>query len=697
MRSVMPSDRKAPSLLKRVTFAIVAIILLVLSFHAVYVYLTGRAAIVEAMSQDVNESLARLSENIAPFMEAYSINEYEKLVATETALKDHFAVVVRDYKMGEIIGEPHYVSGHILTESGDYVAYQGKNPSLNERLDQAFYSDTAPITGSDGEVLGQVSVYASDAPLVSKLRDVLVEELVTIIVLALTLSLLLIAVLRRYFLRSIKHIDAAMKHCDQDGIPLQPLPDQPYREVRVLSRTINAMLESIKESKARRKIEQLRLENAIAGTRTGAWEWNISTGEAVFNERWAEIVGYSLEELEPVSIDTWMKLTHPDDLERSMDLLNKHFRGELPVYEFETRMRHKSGHWVWVLDRGSVMSWNADGQPLMMYGTHQDITRQKEVQDKLSLAAGVFKYAREGIILTSAEGLILDVNSAFHSLTGYARREVVHRDYRFLTSDRHTEEFHNMVLASLLEEGVWVGEYWMRCQDGAAFPTLMTIAAVRNDAGDVQHYVTLIADISSLKKNEDKLREIAHYDSLTGLPNRMLLMERLRQAVAMARRRREVLAVVFLDLDGFKEINDTYGHSAGDELLTILADRMKETLRECDTVARLGGDEFVVLLPDLSGKQDCDPVLIRLLEALSAPACLGESSVQVSASIGVSFYPQSPDVDADILIRQADMAMYQAKHRGKNQYRFFSSASFEEFASQQVHPSSGQHSGKLSG
>lgn len=697
MGVLVVDNRKVPSLLRRIALSMTAVILLVFSFHAVYVYSTQRAAIIDSMKQDIGESLERLSKNIAPFMEAYSINEYEKLVATEIALKEHFAVVVRDYEMGEILGAPGYVSGQIRSDSGGYVPYQPDNSVLNERLNESFLSDTAPITSSDGKVLGQVSVYASDTPLFNKLRDVLVEELVTIFVLATALSVLLITVLRRYFLRSIKHIDAAIKNCDQDGIPLNPLPDAPYQEVRVLSSTINTMLESIKESKARRAIERIRLQNAITGTRTGTWEWNVSTGETAFNERWAEIVGYALEELEPVSIETWMKFVHPDDLNRSGERLNKHFRGELAYYECEARMRHRDGHWVWVLDRGSVMSWTTDGQPLMMYGTHQDITRQKEAQDKLSLAAGVFEYAREGIILTSATGVILDVNAAFRSLTGYDRSEVVHQDYSFLSSDRHSEDFYNLVLTSLREEGVWVGECWMPCKGGSAFPSLMTIAAVRNDAGEVQHYVTLIADISSLKENEEQLRQIAHYDSLTGLPNRMLLTERLRQAVAMVRRRGDVLAVVFLDLDGFKEINDTYGHAAGDELLRVLADRMRETLRECDTVARLGGDEFVVLLPDLSGKHDCDPVLARLLSELSAPVRLAGDRVRVSASIGVSLYPQNPDVDADILIRQADMAMYQAKQRGKNQCRFFSGVSLEEFADRQMQSSSGQDSCKLSG
>jgi len=673
MAGMTPDDHKSPSLLAKTVAAMTAVILLVFSFHAVYVYSSQRTEIMEGMNRDIRESLERLSKNIAPFMAAYSINEYEKLVATEIALKEHFAVVVEDTAMGEIIGEPYYVSGQIRGSNGNYIPYRKDNPLLNERLDQAFLSGTTTITGPDGEERGRVSVYVSDVPLVRKLHRVIVEEVFTVLLLTATLSLLLALVLRRYFFGPLQRISASMKNCDEDGIPLAPLPNPRYREVRVLSRTINAMLESIKTAKEHRKIERRRLENAITGTRTGTWEWNVSTGDTVFNERWAEIVGYTLEELAPISIDTWAGLAHPDDLKRSGELLDKHFRGELPYYECEARMRHKQGHWVWVLDRGCVMTRTEDGQPLMMYGTQQDITDRKEAENKLSMAAGVFKYAREGIIITSAGGKILDVNAAFTRLTGYAHRDVVHQDYSILYSDRHSEPFITSMLKSLDEEGVWSGEYWMPCRNGSAFPSLLTIAAVRNSAAEVEYYVTLVADISSLKQNEDELRLIAHYDNLTGLPNRILLLERLRHAMSVARRRNELLAVVFLDLDGFKEINDTYGHAAGDELLTILAERMNDALRECDTVARLGGDEFVVLLPDLSGKGDCTPVLERLLATLSAPARLGENWAHVSASLGVALYPEQPTVKADTLLRQADLAMYQAKQHGKNQYRFFSS------------------------
>ncbi len=667
-----PRGPGAPSLLVRITIAMIAVILVVFAFHALYVYSTQRAEIIDAMHREVNESLARLSSNIAPFIEAYAVNEYDQLVATETALTRHFAVVVEDYEMAEITGT-HYFSGRIRDEQGGYVPYQEKDPALNERLRQAFYSDTRPIVASDGEVLGQVSVYASDEGLVRKLDQVLLEELLTILILGLALAISLVVVLRRYLLHSINRIDRAIRNRGTDGIPRQPMPEIRYREIAILSDTINTMLDAIRESKERRKIERLRLENAITGTRAGTWEWNVQSGETVFNERWANIIGYSLSELEPVSIETWSKFVHQDDLQRSADLLEQHFRGELPYYECEARMLHKAGHWVWVLDRGRVASWTDDGKPLMMYGTHQDITPRKDAEHRLSMAAGVFRYAREGIVLTGADGIIMDVNAAFTTLTGHSLSEVVGLCYTSLTSGRESERFWKSVSQALQCDGVWSGEWRVPRRDGTAFPALMTIAAVRGESGVVTHFVTLLADISHLKQNEDKLRQIAHYDGLTGLPNRLLLTDRLRQAIALAHRRKEFLGVVFLDLDGFKLINDTLGHAAGDELLVVLAERMKAVLRECDTVARLGGDEFVALLPGLvRGREDAVPVLDRLLAALSEQVQLGQERVQVSASMGVALYPQEPDVDADILLRQADMAMYQAKQQGKNHYRFFS-------------------------
>jgi diguanylate cyclase (GGDEF)-like protein len=200
---------------------------------------------------------------------------------------------------------------------------------------------------------------------------------------------------------------------------------------------------------------------------------------------------------------------------------------------------------------------------------------------------------------------------------------------------------------------------------------MLTITAVRDAQDKTEHYVALFSDITALKAHEEELHHIAHYDALTNLPNRVLLADRLRQGMAQEQRRGKKLAVVFLDLDGFKAVNDTHGHKAGDQLLITLTSRMKENLREGDTLARIGGDEFVAVLGDLEDIKDSVPMLTRLLSAASQPLMIGDAVLNVSASLGVTCYPQAQDVEADQLLRQADQAMYQAKLAGKNRYSFF--------------------------
>jgi diguanylate cyclase (GGDEF)-like protein len=225
----------------------------------------------------------------------------------------------------------------------------------------------------------------------------------------------------------------------------------------------------------------------------------------------------------------------------------------------------------------------------------------------------------------------------------------------------------------LLATGHWFGEIWNRRKNGEVYAEMKTISAVRDAQGNTQQYVALFSDITPIKEHEKQLEQIAHYDVLTTLPNRVLLADRLHQAMAQALRYRQILAVAYLDLDGFKAVNDTYGHETGDQLLIALARRMKETLRESDTLARLGGDEFVAVLMDIGDVSASVPMLTRLLEAAAEPVSLDGRLLQVSASLGVTFFPQTDEVDADQLLRQADQSMYQAKLAGKNRYHVFDS------------------------
>ncbi|MBK9441954.1 MAG: EAL domain-containing protein [Comamonadaceae bacterium] len=312
-----------------------------------------------------------------------------------------------------------------------------------------------------------------------------------------------------------------------------------------------------------------------------------------------------------------------------------------------------------------------NGTVIGTVGSARDITLRKQEQEQLLLSASVFSHAREGIMITAADGTIIEVNAAFSHITGYARDEVLGQNSRLLKSDRQDNDFYAALWRSLHEKGHWYGEIWNRRKNGDVYPEMQTISAVRDASGAVLQYVALFSDITALKEHERQLEHIAHYDVLTTLPNRVLFADRLHQAMVQAQRRGQLLAVAYLDLDGFKAINDRHGHDAGDQLLVTLSAHMKESLREGDTLARLGGDEFVAVLIDLADVAASTLMLGRLLDAAALPVQRGDYTLQVSASIGVTYYPQATEVDADQLLRQSDQAMYKAKLAGKNRYHIF--------------------------
>ena len=329
---------------------------------------------------------------------------------------------------------------------------------------------------------------------------------------------------------------------------------------------------------------------------------------------------------------------------------------------------------VLYLKANAVVMRDAEGTATRMLGINADITGGKLAEAKLQLAASVFGHAREGIVITDAQGTILDVNDAFTRITGYGREDAIGQNPRILSSGRQNKAFYEAMWNSLIEQGHWSGEIWNRRKNGEVYAELLTISAVRDEQGKTQQYVALFSDITSIKEHQRQLEHIAHFDALTNLPNRLLLADRLQQAMAQAQRRGQQLAVAYLDLDGFKNVNDHHGHDVGDKLLIHLASAMKDTLREGDTLARLGGDEFVAVLIDLDGIESCVPMLTRLLKAAASPVQIGDAVLTGSASIGVTFYPQTNDMEADQLLRQADQAMYQAKLAGKNRYHVFDSA-----------------------
>jgi diguanylate cyclase (GGDEF)-like protein/PAS domain S-box-containing protein len=345
----------------------------------------------------------------------------------------------------------------------------------------------------------------------------------------------------------------------------------------------------------------------------------------------------------------------------------------IPKLSYDEQQTTPSGQTLWIRT-SKVPLRDRDNAVFGLLGIYEDITERKQAEDKVQLAASVFTHALEGIMITAADGTIIDVNDAFSRITSYSRDHVLGRNPRLLKSGRQDPAFYAAMWSSLTEHGQWSGEIWNRRHNGEVFAVMETISAVRDAQGHTQLYVALCSDITLVKKQERALQQLAHYDALTGLPNRVLLAARLRQGMAQAQRYGRLLAVAFLDLDGFKTVNDRYGHAAGDQLLIATAAGMQQVLRESDTLARIGGDEFVAVLHDLTDTHASVPLLARLLGAAARAVPVGGQVLQVSASIGIAFYPQADPIDPEQLLRQADQAMYQAKLAGKNRYHVFDAA-----------------------
>jgi diguanylate cyclase (GGDEF)-like protein/PAS domain S-box-containing protein len=282
----------------------------------------------------------------------------------------------------------------------------------------------------------------------------------------------------------------------------------------------------------------------------------------------------------------------------------------------------------------------------------------------------VFENASEGVIITDPKTHILNINDAFTQVTGYSADEVIGQRPSLLYSGRQDDDFYHRMWQQLTETGHWEGEIWNRRKNGDIYLEWLSIAAVNDEDGNVTHYVGIFSDITQAKENEHQLRYLAHYDQLTRLPNRTLFQDRLRQALAMARRDGLQVAVLFLDLDGFKEVNDALGHGAGDELLRQVALRLQGTLRESDTVSRFGGDEFTIVLSDVRGRDAVARIAGKLVESVARPYDLGGETAHVTTSLGISLYPDMTR-SSEELIHQADSAMYHAKNHGKNHYEFY--------------------------
>jgi diguanylate cyclase (GGDEF)-like protein/PAS domain S-box-containing protein len=431
-----------------------------------------------------------------------------------------------------------------------------------------------------------------------------------------------------------------------------------------------AQIEDISERKAfelRLKTER-NFSNSILDTAKSIIMVMNGAGEITrINRAGLEFTGYSWEEIRERPF-VWERFLLEEQRQDIRGVFRKLMNGE-GASRYENYWVRKDGSRR-LFDWSNSLITDEAGAAQYLVTVGIDITDKHEYETRLRLVSSVFTHAHEGMMITDAAGSILEVNDTFTSITGYARQEVIDKTPAILKSGMHGPEFYQQMWQSLTDSDMWAGEIWNRRKNGEIYPELRTISVVRDVEGNVQNFISLFSDISTIKEYQRKLEFIAHNDPLTGLPNRLLLTDRLSHAMYQSERHDRGLAVVYLDLDGFKFINDSYGHDVGDAFLVSITKRMKDVLRGGDTLSRMGGDEFVAVLVDLVRPQDCKPALQRLLQAASQPLLMDGLRLQVSASIGVTLYPQDR-VDADQLVRHADQAMYRAKQLGKNQFQFY--------------------------
>ncbi|WP_153115531.1 bacteriohemerythrin [Rhodocyclus tenuis] len=433
------------------------------------------------------------------------------------------------------------------------------------------------------------------------------------------------------------------------------------------------------------RANEFRWKSALEGAGAGVWDWDVPSGEIRYSAGWREMLGYDEEDILPGRAQS-QALIHPDDHTRVAAAVREHLAGKTPRFLAELRLRCKDGQYRWILSRGMIINHGADGKPLRMIGTSTDISARKRDEEQLRLSENVFTHAQEAIVLCDVDSgtTVIDVNPAFTRITGYLREEVIGRRVSELEAFRYAQDVFEATQRALLAVGYWSGEKTHYRKNGDSYPVFLRVSAVRDDTGAANQFVAFFSDISQQKEQQRQLEQAAYCDTLTGLPNRRLLRDRLTLALAGNKRNGLHGALLLLDLDNFKPLNDEHGHALGDLLLIEVARRLGASVREVDTVARLGGDEFVVVLTGLNAdaalcRREAQLVAEKIRSLLAETYVLplsedgGEASFvehHCTASIGVTLF-KHPDSYPDEILQRADKAMYAAKESGRNAIGFY--------------------------
>lgn len=434
-------------------------------------------------------------------------------------------------------------------------------------------------------------------------------------------------------------------------------------EMRVAERTLE-----LDEATHALGKSQARLALALEASELGLWDWDLQSDQ-VHHSHLRELFGLETDQVQVMLRDLTPRL-HPGDLPALRRALVKHMKGRSEDYHVEYRVRHTDGHWVWIEDRGRAIERDAGGRVLRMLGTRRDVSARRLQEEQQRLAATVFEAANEGIFILDPSYRLLAVNRAFSEVTGYSREEVLGKTVTSLIGSRDMRRQYQLIRQELDGCGSWQGEMIETRKSGELYPQWLQLNLVRDAAGRPSHIVGFFADLTSRREAEERLRYLSHYDELTGLANRSLFKERLHDASQRARQTGRSIALLHIDLDRFKLLNDSLGYEVADQLLRQMSRRLTHNVPEADCIARLSGDEFAILLDAYGSLSGLARVASRLLSKLRAPVDVGGHELVISASIGISLLPDyAREISA--LISQANMAVQHAKHLGGNTFQFF--------------------------
>lgn len=411
-----------------------------------------------------------------------------------------------------------------------------------------------------------------------------------------------------------------------------------------------------------------RLENVIKATNIGTWEWNINTGKLIINEKYANIIGYELEELSEFNINSWNNLLEKSDLEKSKILLQQHFKEENKFYNCEMRIVHKSGKLIWIINRGKVIKWNIDGSTRTMFGTIFDDTyRKRDEEERLKLTRAI-EQATTTVVMMDSNAIIEYVNPAFEKSSGYSSNEVIGRDTTFLKSGLTSEDVYDQLWKTAKGGNTWEGELINRKKDGSIYYEETRITPVIDNDGKIISFLSIKQDITERKKLEEKLIESSIRDALTKIYNRRYVFERLEQISELYKRKGDNFSVTILDIDFFKNVNDIYGHPGGDFILQEFSRVLIKSIRTSDVLGRYGGEEFIIIFID-SDRDYSKTIIERILkEVRNTTFNYNGNEIKFTFSAGISDASESDinNFSFEYLINEADKRLYKAKETGRN-------------------------------